>query len=42
LIAEVPVVWKEPEGRIPKFQLFSDGIKLGFELLKLRIKLWRQ
>jgi glycosyltransferase involved in cell wall biosynthesis len=39
-IKEIPVKWEEPEGRIPRFQIISDGIKMLINLLKLRIKLW--
>jgi len=39
-IIEIPVKWAEPENRIPKFNLFADGIRMGLELVKLRFKLW--
>jgi glycosyltransferase involved in cell wall biosynthesis len=41
VVVEVPVTWKEPKGRTSKVMLFRDGAKMGFELLKLRGKLWR-
>lgn len=39
-IIEIPVKWTEPKDRIPKFNLFPDGIKMGIKLIKLRFKLW--
>ena len=38
-IIEIPVKWAEPEYRIPKFNLLSDGLKMGIKLLILRLKL---
>lgn len=40
-IAEFPVVWAEPEGRLSKVQLLRDGVRMGLQLLKLRVNLWR-
>jgi hypothetical protein len=40
-IGEVPVTWREPEGRNPQFRLFGDGVRMGLELLKMRMKPWR-
>jgi hypothetical protein len=37
---EIPVKWMEPEGRIPKFNLVADGLKMLFRLLRLRLRLW--
>lgn len=37
-IIEIPVKWTEPEDRIPKFNLLTDGIKMGLKLVKLRFK----
>jgi hypothetical protein len=42
VVVEVPVTWKEPKGRTSKVMLFRDGARMGFELLKLRGKLWRR
>jgi len=42
LIVEVPVSWTEPYGRISKFNLLSDGLKMGLHLLRLRAKLWKR
>jgi len=42
LIAEVPITWREPGNRRSKVRLFRDGVKMGLELLKLRMKLWKR
>ena len=42
LIVEVPVSWTEPYGRRSKFNLLSDGLKMGLNLLRLRAKLWKR
>lgn len=39
-IIEIPVKWAEPDGRIPKFDLLADGIRMLLKLVKLRLKLW--
>jgi len=39
-IIEIPVKWTEPEGRIPAFNLFADGIRMGLRLVRLRFTLW--
>jgi len=41
-IVEVPVMWREQEGRSSKFRLLRDGVMMVLELLKLRLKLWRR
>lgn len=41
-IVEVPVTWREPEGRDPKFRLLRDGVRMGLELLRMRMELWRR
>ncbi|TRZ49435.1 MAG: glycosyltransferase [Dehalococcoidia bacterium] len=41
LMAEVPVTWREPEGRNSRVRLFRDGMRMGLELLTMRVKLWR-
>ena len=38
-IIEIPVEWKEPTDRLPKFNLLTDGIKMGYDLIKLRTKI---
>ena len=40
-IAEIPVIWKEPKKRKSKFKILRDAPRMGIELLKLRVKLWR-
>lgn len=40
-IVEYPVTWKEPLNRKSKINILRNGIKMGMELLKLRIKLWK-
>ena len=40
-IVEYPVTWKEPLNRKSKINILRDGFKMGLELLKLRIKLWK-
>lgn len=39
-LAEIPVKWQEPENRTPRFSLFTDGIKMGLSLVRLRLNLW--
>lgn len=36
---EIPVRWAEPQDRISKFNLLTDGIMMGLELVRLRLKL---
>ena len=38
-IFEMPIIWEEPEGRNSKVNILIDGIRMGFGLLKMRIKL---
>lgn len=40
-VIEVPIVWREPEGRSSKVRIIRDGIRMGIELLRLRFRLWR-
>ena len=40
-IVEYPVIWQEPLDRKSKINILRDGLKIGIELLKLRIKLWK-
>ena len=40
-IVELSVIWTEPEGRLSKVQLLRDGVRMGLQLLKLRIELSR-
>lgn len=37
-IVQVPVMWREPQGRKSSIQLLRDGIKMGIGLVKLRVK----
>lgn len=39
-VAEVPVNWVEPRGRISTFRLLRDGVRMGIQMLWLRVKMW--
>lgn len=39
-IIEIPVNWSEPEGRISKFNVLADGMRMGIKLVRLRFILW--
>jgi hypothetical protein len=40
-IVEYPVIWKELQDRKSKVHILRDGFKMGIDLLKLRINLWK-
>jgi glycosyltransferase involved in cell wall biosynthesis len=37
-VIEIPVHWIEPKTRASRFKLFTDGVIMGLELFRLRIK----
>jgi glycosyltransferase involved in cell wall biosynthesis len=41
LIHEYPVTWKEPSDRRSKISILRNGTKMGLDLIKLRMDLWK-